>query len=56
VFYYKQAVYILYTDDSLLLGPDSKELEEIINEMKAIELDLTVEGDISDFLVQYANF
>ena len=29
---------------------DSKELDSIIEEMKKAELDLTVEGDIADFL------
>jgi hypothetical protein len=41
---------VLYTDDSILAGPDSKELDSIIEEMKKAELDLTVEGDIADFL------
>ena len=50
VFYKGRSIYILYTDDSILTGPDEKELDEIIQEMKAAELDLTVEGDISDFL------
>ncbi len=41
---------MLYTDDSILAGPDSKELDSIIEDMKNVELDLTVEGDIADFL------
>jgi hypothetical protein len=43
-------VYILYTDDSILMGPDPKELDNLIDKMKATKLELTVEGDISDFL------
>ncbi len=41
---------MLYTDDSILTGPDSKELDSIIEEMMKAELDLTVEGDIADLL------
>ena len=50
LFYKGQSVFVIYTDDSILAGPDSKELDSIIEEMKKAELDLTVEGDIADFL------
>jgi hypothetical protein len=50
LFYKGQSVFVLYTDDSILTGPDSKELDSIIEEMKKAGLDLTVEGDIADFL------
>jgi hypothetical protein len=40
----------VYADDIILAGPDPQELDDIIQEMKAVELNLTVEGDISDFL------
>ena len=43
-------IYILYTDDSILMGPNPKELDKLIEDMKKTDLDLTVEGDISDFL------
>jgi hypothetical protein len=43
-------LYVLYTDDSLLAGPDEKELSKIIEQMKSVGLELTVEGDVSDFL------
>ena len=43
-------MYVLYTDDSILMGPDEKELEEVIALIKAQGLELTVDGDISDFL------
>jgi len=45
-----KAIYVLYTDDSILTGPDLKELDKIIEDMKQAGLDLMVEGDISDFL------
>ncbi|KAI2511538.1 hypothetical protein MHU86_2792 [Fragilaria crotonensis] len=50
LFYKGKSVFVLYTDDSILAGPDPQELDEIIQEMKAVELNVTVEGDISDFL------
>jgi len=37
-------------DDSILMGPDLQELDKIIEDMKRGGLDLTVKGDISDFL------
>ncbi len=45
-----KAIYVLYTDDSILTGPDLKELDKIIKDMKKVGLDLTVKRDISDFL------
>ncbi|KAI2509499.1 hypothetical protein MHU86_4876 [Fragilaria crotonensis] len=46
----REVSFVLYTDDSILAGPDEQELEDIIQEMKSVGLNLTVEGDISDFL------
>ncbi len=37
-------------DDSILTGPDLKELDKIVEDMKQVGLELTVKGDISDFL------
>jgi hypothetical protein len=50
VFYKGGMMYVLYTDDSILAGPDLREIEECIEEMKKANLDITVEGDLSDFL------
>ena len=51
VFYRGKTLYVLYTDDSLLAGPDSKEIDNIIDELKSkAKLDITVEGDLADFL------
>jgi Reverse transcriptase (RNA-dependent DNA polymerase) len=50
VFYKGSAMYILYTDDSILAGPCPKELDDIIRQMKSTGLDLTVEGELGDFL------
>ena len=50
VFYHGNAIYVLYTDDSILTGPDPGELDTIIQLMQGTGLNLTVEGDICDFL------
>jgi len=53
VFTRGKAIYALYTEDSILIGPDLQELDKIIEDMKRVGLDLTVEGDISYFLGVY---
>jgi hypothetical protein len=50
VFYKGNVIYVLYTDDSILAGPDKREIEAIIMQIKQAGLDITVEGDIKDFL------
>ena len=50
VFIKGKILYVLYTDDSILMGPDPIELDDLINQMRTTGLELTVEGDISDFL------
>jgi hypothetical protein len=49
--YYKGSVmYILYTDDSILAGPDDNGIKLVIEEIQAANLNITIEGDIQDFL------
>jgi Reverse transcriptase (RNA-dependent DNA polymerase) len=50
VFYKGKSIYILYTDDSILAGPDEQELDNIIQQMKDVGLKITSEGGIEDFL------
>ncbi len=50
IFYRGKTMYALYTDDSILAGPDQAEIDQIIKEMKQVKLDITVEGDLQDFL------
>ena len=50
VFYHGNVMYALYTDDSILAGPDPKEIDKIIQKMRDIKLDITIEGDLEDFL------
>ena len=50
VFYKGRTMYVLYTDDSIIAGPDEKEIKKVINDIKKAKLDITVEGDLQDFL------
>ena len=51
VFYRGKTLYVLYTDDSLLAGPDRNEIDQIIEELQTkAKLAITVEGDLADFL------
>jgi Reverse transcriptase (RNA-dependent DNA polymerase) len=50
VFYKGKAMYVLYTDDSILAGPDEQELDAIIEEIKSTGLKITSEATLDDFL------
>ena len=50
VFFKGKALYLLYTDDSILAGPDEEELSQIVEEIRSTGLDVTEEGDLEDFL------
>ena len=50
VFYRGSTIYILYTDDSILAGPNQQEIDQIIIDLKEANLDITIEGDLQDFL------
>jgi hypothetical protein len=51
VYYRGKTLYVLYTDDSLLAGPDKDEIQQIIEELQTkSKLSITVEGDLADFL------
>ena len=51
VFYKGSVMYVLYTDDLILAGPDKKEIQKVIQEIKDANLDITKEGDMQDFLL-----
>jgi Reverse transcriptase (RNA-dependent DNA polymerase) len=44
LFYKGNAMYVLYTDDYILVGPDEKELDDIIQEIATAGLNIT-EGE-----------
>ena len=50
MFYRGKTTYILYTDDSILAGPDKNEIDAIIKEIKTNNLNITILGDLKDFL------
>ena len=50
VFYKGKALYVLYTDDSILVGPDEDELNAILKQIESTGLALTSEDGIDDFL------
>jgi len=50
VFYRQNTMYVLYTDDSLIAGPNEDEIERVIQDLKKARLEITVEGDLQDFL------
>jgi hypothetical protein len=50
VFFHGEVVYVLYTDDSILAGPDKAEIDHIIQLMRNVGLNLTIEGTLTDFL------
>ncbi len=50
VFYRGLTLYVLYTDDSLLAGPDKAEIDKIIDKLqRKAKLSITMEGDLADF-------
>ena len=49
VFFKDDMIYVLYTDDSILAGPDKERIDKTIAAMKT-KFDMTEEGDLSDFL------
>ena len=40
----------MYTDNSILASPSEKEIDKIMEDRRAIGLDFTDKGDVSDFL------
>ncbi len=50
VFYRGKTIYTLYTDDSILAGPDKAKIQQIIKYLNAAKLGITEEGDLEDFL------
>ena len=49
VFYHGTTIFIVYTDDTILLGPDKKEIESIYKKLDAA-FKIEDQGDLSDYL------
>ena len=43
-------MYVPYTDDYILAGPNPNEINQAIKDIKADKINITNEGDIQDFL------
>ena len=43
-------IYVLYTNDSILEGPSEQQIQAMIKQMQEVGLQLTIEGDLEDFL------
>jgi len=50
VFYRQRVMYFLYTDQSILAAPTKAEVDQAIKDIRGAGLNITVEGDIKDFL------
>ena len=50
LFYHRSSMYVLYMDDSILTGPNKKELDNIISKMEQTGLKMTYEDGLDDFL------
>ena len=50
LFYCGNTIYLLYTDNSIIAETDKKEIETIIDEIQWSKLNITILGDIKDFL------
>ena len=50
LFYKGNVMYALYTDDSILAGPDEEELNKVIEQIRQAGLNITEEGNLEDFL------
>jgi hypothetical protein len=49
VFYYKRSVFLVYVDDTILLGPDAAELDAIMQLLQS-RFNVESEGDLGDYL------
>ena len=43
-------IYVLYTNASILAGPSEQRIQETIKQMQKVGLQLTIEGNLEDFL------
>jgi len=49
VFYHGSTIFIVYTDDTILLGPNKKEIEDLVEKL-AETFKIEDQGDLSDYL------
>ena len=49
VFYYGSTIFIVYTDDTILLGPNKKEIDEVFKKLDNT-FNIEDQGELSDYL------
>lgn len=49
VFYYGSSILLVYVDDSILMGPDDKELQKLVSTLSK-HFEIQEEGDLCDYL------
>ena len=49
VFYKGETIFVVYVDDGIMIGPNPKEIDEIVKSLKE-DYDLTDEGDLNEYL------
>jgi len=49
LFYYGKTIFIVYTDDTILMGPDQKEIERLVKKIGSI-FKIEDQGNLSDYL------
>ena len=50
ILYKGNVIYLLYTNDTILAGPDKSKIDEVVEQIWGAKLDIIVEGDHRDFL------
>ncbi len=49
VFYYGTTIFLVYTDDTILLGPDKAEIDNLVKKL-ADKFNIEEQGELSDYL------
>jgi hypothetical protein len=50
VFYRSKTIFVVYVDDGIFAGPDSKEIDQAIDDLRSAGFDVEDKGDIKDYL------
>jgi hypothetical protein len=50
VFYCDRIIFVVYVDDGIFAGPDSKDIDQAINDLQSAGFDVEDKGDIKDYL------
>jgi hypothetical protein len=50
VFYRSKTIFVVYVDDGIFAGPDSKEIDQAIDDLRSAGFDVEDKGNIKDYL------